>query len=89
MKSIGSDRTPPGRPRDGPAPDAPPNTRHTKWLWLAVGAMLIQQAFSYMPTLVLPIAAPAISESLGLSISLVGLYTGLRMLLRRSRPSRA
>ena len=39
--------------------------------------MLIQQAFSYLSTLVLPIAAPAISEATGLGISLVGVYTAI------------
>ena len=56
---------------------APATTRQTKWLWLAVVAMLIQQAFSYMSTLVLPVAAPAISEATGLGISLVGVYTAI------------
>ena len=69
-----------------PSPDNPPgaspagfpaNTGSSKWLWLAVVAMLIQQAFSYLSTLVLPIAAPAISESTGLGISLVGVYTAI------------
>ena len=79
---------PPGRAADAsrgrstpaaaPAsPDAPPTTRQAKWLWLAVVAMLIQQAFSYMSTLVLPVAAPAISEATGLGISLVGVYTAI------------
>ena len=77
MKPTGPDRPPARTAPDNPPPDAPPTTRQAKWLWLAVVAMLIQQAFSYMSTLVLPIAAPAISESLGLSISLVGLYTAI------------
>lgn len=57
--------------------DAAAATRPAKWLWLAVVAMLIQQAFSYMSTLVLPVAAPAISEATGLGISLVGVYTAI------------
>ena len=59
------------------SPDASAAGRPAKWLWLAVVAMLIQQAFSYMSTLVLPVAAPAISEATGLSISLVGVYTAI------------
>ena len=78
MKSIGSDRPPPRTTPDTNADDpGPPTTRQAKWLWLAVVAMLIQQAFSFMSTLVLPVAAPAISESTGLSISLVGVYTAI------------
>lgn len=61
--------TPPGGP--------PPGPRQAKWLGIAVVAMLIQQAFSYLSTLVLPIAAPAISEATGLGISLVGVYTAV------------
>ena len=57
--------------------DAPAADRPAKWLWLAVVAMLIQQAFSYMSTVVLPVAAPAVSEATGLSISLVGVYTAI------------
>ena len=68
-----SPHTPPGASPAG----APANTGSSKWLWLAVVAMLIQQAFSYLSTLVLPIAAPAISESTGLGISLVGVYTAV------------
>ena len=49
----------------------------TRWLWLAVTAMLVQQAFAYMSTLVLPVAAPAVSASLGLDIALVGPYTAI------------
>lgn len=49
----------------------------TRWLWLAVAAMLVQQAFAYMSTLVLPVAAPAVSASLGLDIALVGPYTAI------------
>ena len=49
----------------------------TRWLWLAVAAMLVQQAFAYMSTLVLPVAAPAVSQSLGLDIALVGPYTAI------------
>ena len=86
------DLSPPGSPAGAPtdastratagasphaSPDTPAATRPAKWLWLAVVAMLIQQAFSYMSTLVLPIAAPAISEATGLSIALVGVYTAI------------
>ena len=74
MKSNGPDR--PSTARTTPEP-TPPTTRQAKWLWLAVIAMLIQQTFSYLSTLVLPIAAPAISEATGLSISLVGVYTAI------------
>lgn len=49
----------------------------TRWLWVAVVAMLIQQALSYMSTLVLPVAAPEVSKALGLDISLVGIYTAI------------
>ena len=78
MKSTGPDRpTPRTTPATSPSEPSVPTTRQAKWLWLAVAAMLIQQAFSYMSTLVLPIAAPAISEATGLSISLVGLYTAI------------
>ena len=93
MKSNGPDRppsrtapaaSPPGASTGsstGAAANASPGasatTRQTKWLWLAVVAMLIQQAFSYMSTLVLPVAAPAISEATGLGISLVGVYTAI------------
>ena len=81
MKSNGPDR-PPSRTAPAASPPdtstgAPATTRQTKWLWLAVVAMLIQQAFSYMSTLVLPVAAPAISEATGLGISLVGVYTAI------------
>ena len=72
-RADASPDTPPGAPPAGP----PPSPRQTKWLWLAVVAMLIQQAFSYLSTLVLPIAAPAISEATGLGISLVGVYTAI------------
>ena len=85
MKSIGPDRPPAGTAPDTSPPgaaasasvDAAAATRSSKWLWLAVVAMLIQQAFSYMSTLVLPVAAPAISEATGLGISLVGVYTAI------------
>ena len=79
MKSNGPDRPATTRttPETAPPDASPPTTRQAKWLWLAVVAMLIQQAFSYMSTLVLPIAAPAISEATGLSISLVGVYTAI------------
>lgn len=87
MKPTGSDRpparaapsaSPPGTsPSTPPSGHRPPNPRPSKWLWLAVAAMLIQQAFSYLSTLVLPIAAPAISEATGLGISLVGVYTAV------------
>ena len=93
MKSNGPDRppsrtapaaSPPGASTGsstGAAANASPGasatTRQTKWLWLAVVAMLIQQAFSYLATLVLPVAAPAISEATGLGISLVGVYTAI------------
>ena len=69
--------TPPDAPPAGSPPGPPSSPRQTKWLWLAVVAMLIQQAFSYLSTLVLPIAAPAISEATGLGISLVGVYTAI------------
>jgi len=46
-----------------------------KPLTLAVVAMLFQQAFSYMSTLVLPLAATRISDDLGLDPALVGVYT--------------
>ena len=77
---------PPGAPGADAAADASPDTspggpapgpRPARWLWLAVAAMLIQQAFSYLSTLVLPIAAPAISEATGLGIWLVGVYTAV------------
>ena len=67
----------PTAPSDGSPAMSPSTGRPAKWLWLAVIAMLIQQAFSYMSTLVLPIAAPAISEATGLGISLVGVYTAI------------
>lgn len=56
---------------------AAPSGGGAKWLWLAVVAMLIQQAFSYMSTVVLPVAAPAVSAALGLDIALVGPYTAI------------
>ena len=68
---------PPAGATAGASPGAPATGRRTKWLWLAVVAMLIQQAFSYLSTLVLPIAAPAISRETGLGISLVGVYTAI------------
>ncbi len=74
--NVASDASP-GTPPDASPDEVPPTTRPAKWLWLAVAAMLIQQAFAYLSTLVLPIAAPAISESLDLGISLVGLYTAI------------
>ena len=83
MKPNGTDRPPPTahaaadkelRPSAG---TAPPTTRQAKWLWLGVGAMLIQQSFSYMSTVVLPVAAPAVAKATGLSISLVGVYTAI------------
>ena len=85
MKSTGPDRPPAGTSPDTSPPDAPASAsadaaaaaRPSKWLWLAVVAMLIQQSFSYMSTVVLPIAAPAISEATGLGISLVGVYTAI------------
>lgn len=46
-----------------------------KPLTLAVLAMLLQQAFSYMSTLVLPLAASRISDDLGLDPALLGVYT--------------
>ena len=69
--------TSPNAPPATPPPASPSTGRQTKWLWLAVVAMLIQQSFSYMSTLVLPIAAPVISEATGLGISLVGVYTAI------------
>ena len=85
MKSIGPDRPAAGTSPDASLPGAPASAsadaaaaaRPSKWLWLAVVAMLIQQSFSYMSTVVLPIAAPAISEATGLGISLVGVYTAI------------
>ena len=85
MKSIGPDRPPAGTAPDASPPGAAASApvgaaaaaRLSKWLWLAVVAMLIQQSFSYMSTLVLPVAAPAISEETGLGISLVGVYTAI------------
>ena len=63
MKSIGPDRPSKGTtPDTSPFDSSVPTTRQARWLWLAVIAMLIQQAFSFMSTLVLPVAAPAISE---------------------------
>ena len=69
--------TSPDAPPAAPAAVSPSTGRQTKWLWLAVIAMLIQQSFAYMSTLVLPIAAPVISEATGLGISLVGVYTAI------------
>ena len=148
MKSIGSDRTPPGRPRDDPAPDAPPNPRPTKWLWLAVvmaaagiatacfspgwplaaiaavavvyagtaiswhGVLLAEIArlspvdrigamtggvllFTSIGIMVYPLIFGAILEATGsyapgfMAAAIPALYTGLRMLLRRSRRSRS
>ena len=79
MKSNGPDRPPPDRTPSGatPSDSSLPTTRQTRWLWLAVIAMLVQQSFSYMSTLVLPVAAPAVSEATGLGISLVGIYTAI------------
>ena len=67
----------PNAPPDASPAVSPSTGRQTKWLWLAVVAMLIQQSFSYMSTVVLPVAAPAISEATGLGISLVGVYTAI------------
>ena len=47
-----------------------------RYLILAVIAMLVQQAFSYMSGLVMPVAAPAVAASLGLNPALVGVFTG-------------
>jgi len=45
-----------------------------KLLVIAVVAMLFQQSLSYMSSMVLSVAAPAISADLGLPTSLVGVY---------------
>lgn len=59
----------------GPAPEAEGWTRRI--LPVAVVTMLVQQSFAYMATLVLPVAAPAISRDLGLDPALVGAYSGI------------
>ncbi|MBT3533502.1 MAG: MFS transporter [Rhodospirillaceae bacterium] len=47
-----------------------------RWLLsLAVLTMLVQQSLSFMATMVLPVAAPAIAEALDLSPALVGAYS--------------
>ena len=46
-------------------------------LIVAVTAMLVQQAFAYLATLVLPTLAPAISDALGFSIARVGDYISI------------
>jgi MFS family permease len=44
---------------------------------IAVAAMLAQQAFAYMAGLVMPVAAPAVAQDLGLNPALVGAFTGI------------
>ncbi len=44
-------------------------------LLFAVAAMLIQQSFAYMSSLVMPVAAPAVAADLGLDPALVGVFT--------------
>ena len=46
-------------------------------LTIVILAMLLQQAFAYFATLVLPNMAPAVAEDLGLSSQLIGYYTGV------------
>lgn len=47
-----------------------------RWLlFLAVLTMLLQQSLSFMATMVLPVAAPAIAAALDLSPALVGAYS--------------
>jgi len=48
-----------------------------KPLYLAIVAMLLQQALAYMSTLVLPVVAPLMAAALGLDIALVGAYTAV------------
>lgn len=43
-------------------------------LVMAVVAMLVQQTFAFMATLVLPVVAPAVAVELGVSPALIGVY---------------
>jgi len=45
-------------------------------LYIAVVAMLVQQAFAYMSGLIMPVAAPAVAADLGINPALVGVFTG-------------
>ncbi|WP_119419120.1 MFS transporter [Desertibaculum subflavum] len=46
-------------------------------LAIAVIAMLVQQAFSYMAGLIMPVSAPVVARELGLNPALVGAFTGI------------
>ncbi|HJP20302.1 MAG TPA: MFS transporter [Alphaproteobacteria bacterium] len=46
-------------------------------LVIAVGAMLAQQSFASMAQLVVPVAAPVLSDALGLEPALIGVYTSI------------
>lgn len=45
-------------------------------LYIAVIAMLVQQALAYMSGLIMPVAAPAVAQDLGVNPALVGVFTG-------------
>src|SRR3546814_10016536 len=45
-------------------------------LYIAVGVMLVPQAFAYMSGLIMPVAAPAVAPDLGVNPALVGVFTG-------------
>lgn len=48
-----------------------------KTVYIATSSMLVQQALAYMAIVVLPVAAPVMASDLGLSPSLVGVYSGI------------
>lgn len=51
-------------------------TAHMNPLYIAVAAMLVQQALAYMSGLIMPVAAPAVAADLQINPALVGVFTG-------------